>query len=149
MQSHTEADLLAHHWERAEDFEQALECRLEAATRASDIYALPEAITQYLLALDLVERLQQTKETGQRHLETVAAVMRATGLTGSASYQDEEQRERFGWHLDKAMETAKDRGDYVTLARLEAYKGIYWMDEAYLAQAVRDAEAYGDKSVHA
>ena len=36
-----------------------------------------------------------------------------------------------------------------SLARLEAFKGRFWADEALLAQAVEHADASGDKAVQA
>jgi class 3 adenylate cyclase/tetratricopeptide (TPR) repeat protein len=144
-----QSSLLAHHWELAEEFELAFEYRLAAGRRASDLYAVPETITQYLLAMELLERFPQNDDTSRRHLRTVAAVVASTGLTGSATYQHEDQRNRYGWHLDKAIKAATDRGEFALLARLEAYKGGYWMDEASLADAVKHAESSGDKSVQA
>jgi len=141
--------LLAHHWELAEEFELALECRLRAAGRAADLYAVSETITQYLLAMDLFDRFPQNDETLRRHLDAVSEVVGSAGLTGSATFQHADQRNRYAWHLDKAIETARARNEFATLARLEAYRGGYWMDESFLARAVEHAETSGDKSVQA
>jgi len=141
--------LLAHHWELAEEFELALEYRLQAARHAADLYAVPETITQYLLAMDLFDRFPQNDETCRRHMNTVAAVVGSTGLTGSATYQTNDQRNRYARHLDRAIEAAAARNEFAVLARLEAYRGGYWMDESFLAQAVKDAETSGDNTVQA
>ena len=148
-QSPEHVSLLAHHWELAEEFERAFECRLRAARRASDLYALPEAITQFIAALDLLDQLPQTKRTLQRHRDTVSALIDSTGLTGSASYQDDAQREHTSRHLEKAIRTAANSHNFAVLARLEAYKGIHWMDETFLARAVKHADRSGDLRVQA
>jgi class 3 adenylate cyclase/tetratricopeptide (TPR) repeat protein len=141
--------LLAHHWERADELELALECRLEAARRASDLYAVPEMINQYFLAMDLLERFPRTDETRRRHLDTVLAMIRSIGLTGSASFRDDEQMERAAHHLDVAIETAAVLEEPALRARIEAYKGVHWLDEDCLVRAVDGADASGDKALQA
>lgn len=148
-QSSEQAAILAHHWEAAENYEVALHHRLEAAQQAARIYGLSEAIAQYLLALDLLDRLPETQETLVRHVGTVLAIINVIGITGRLSWRDERQRRRMLQHLDKAIRTAAGDGNLASLARLEAYKGGFWADEAFLAQAVRHADASGDKAVQA
>jgi tetratricopeptide (TPR) repeat protein len=148
-QTPDQAAILAHHWEGAEDFEMALHHRIEAAEQATKLYALWEAVAQYSLALDLLERLPETRETLGRHVDTVLAVIRVTGITGRTSWQDEEHRREGLRHLDKAIRTATGSENFAFLAQLEAYKGRFWADEALLTQAVEHADASGDKAVQA
>jgi predicted ATPase len=51
------AGLLAYHWLKAEDWDNALSCTLRAAEHAGKLYARPEAISHYWQALDLLDRL--------------------------------------------------------------------------------------------
>ena len=53
--------VLAHHWERAGDLEQALACRFLAAERATARSAKWEAIAQHWRALELLERLPESR----------------------------------------------------------------------------------------
>jgi len=148
-QSPEQAAILAHHWEAAKNFELALHHRLEAAKQAIRLYAHWEAIAQYRLALDLLDRLPETQQTLRRHVDTVLAVIRVTGITGRVSWQDEQQQREALRHLDKAIRTATGGGNIASLARLEAYKGSFWAEEALLAQAVEHADASGDKEAQA
>jgi predicted ATPase len=68
------AGLLAHHWLRSENWEKALGYSLEAADRARQLYARPEAISHYWQVLDLLERLPHTPEQkpGSRRRRCVA-----------------------------------------------------------------------------
>jgi class 3 adenylate cyclase len=149
VQAPEQAAILAHHWECAEDFEMALHHRFVAAEQTTRLYAHSESIAQYSLALELLDRLPETQETLGRHADTVLAVIRATGITGRVSWQDEQQKRGTLRHLDKAIRTAAGDGDLALLARLEAYKGRNWGDEVLLAQAVEHADASGDKVVQA
>jgi class 3 adenylate cyclase len=148
-QSPEQAAILAHHWERAENFELAVNQRLEAAKQAIGLHALWEAMDQYSLALDLLDRLPETQETLGCHVDTMLAIIRIIGIGGSDSWQDEEQRRRALRHLDKAIRAATGGGDLAVLAQLEAFKGRNWADEVLLTQAVEDADASGDKTVQA
>ena len=148
-QSPAQPAILARHWEGAGNLEMALHCRLEAAKEATRLYALREAIAQYSLALDLLDQLPQTRDTRGRHADTALALTRVMGIGGSVSWQDEAQQRRVLRHLDKAIGTATGQRDLALLARLQAYKGRFWADEALLARAVANADASGDKAVQA
>ena len=145
-QSPEQAALLAHHWERAEDLEQAFACRIEAAKQAFAIHALWEAISQYWGALDLLDRLPETQGTHQRHIATVCAIIRARD---GIFWQNEEERRLALRHLDQAIRAAGDSEDLASLARLEAFKGVHWSDESFLSQAVEHADTSGDKATQA
>jgi class 3 adenylate cyclase/tetratricopeptide (TPR) repeat protein len=148
-QAPEQAAVLAYHWESAEDFEKALDCRLQAARQASDLYAMSEATAQNLHALELLDRLPETPERLRQHLEALLDVVRIWGLTGSVSWQDDEEQVRARRHLEKAVLTARADGEFASLARLEAFIGVHWGEESYLARAVEAADASADKSVQA
>ena len=105
-------------------------------------------INQYFLAMDLLERFPQTDETRRRHLETALAVIRSIGLTGSASFRDDELRVSL---IDKRefIETAIALEEPAYRARIEAYKGVHWLDEDCLVRAIEAADSSDDKALQA
>jgi predicted ATPase len=75
------AELLAHHWLAAEDWEKALEYTVQAAKHAQKLFARPEAINHYWQALELIERLPA-------HAGTEPSPLRRHHVTHSASGLD-------------------------------------------------------------
>ena len=144
-QSPEQAALLAHHWERAEEFDKALHYWLEAVERARRLYARPEAVAQIWRALDLLEQLPTTIETWRRQVDTVVAAT----LLGTTFWRTEEERAKALRHLDNAICVAMGNGDLANAARLEAYKGYYLRDESLLAKALADSEASGEQAAQA
>src|SRR5262249_17226034 len=112
------AALLAHHWLRAEASEKVLRWALEAAGQARKLYALPEAISHYWQALELLDRLPENKETSEIRSDIVLSLLPLPGWM-----RDEAGRERILRHVDQALADADAAGDLATLARLEAIKG--------------------------
>ena len=137
--------VLAHHWECAGELDQALEYRLAAGQGAAKQYALWEAIGQYWCALSLLEQMPETEATRRRHLEVVVALIG----TGLMFWQSAAERAKALEHIDKALDTAKGTATLANLARLEAFKGNYWHDEAALRQALQHAAADGDERLRA
>ena len=133
------AALLAHHWSRAEEWEKALSYTLEAAAQARKLYALPEAISHYWQALDLLERLPPNFEGRQIRVDIVLSLLPLPGWM-----RDEAGRERILRHVDQALADAAAAGDLATLARLQAIKGQQWADEALLTSAVAYAQDSGN-----
>lgn len=138
--------LLAHHWERAENLDHAFHHRIKAAERAANLHAQWEAVAQYWAALELLDRLPETLETCLRHVDTVVAIIR---VREGSFWQTEEERRLAQRHLDKAMRTAAVNKDFASLSRLEAFKGVHWLEEVLLAEAVKHADASGDKVAQA
>jgi class 3 adenylate cyclase/tetratricopeptide (TPR) repeat protein len=132
------AALLAHHWLRAEELEKALRCSLEAAGQARKLYALPEAISHYWQAVDVLDRLPGDEETTQMRIDIVLSLLTVPGWM-----RDEAGRERISRHVDQALADAATAGDLSTLAKLQAIKGQQWADESLLASAISSADASG------
>jgi predicted ATPase/class 3 adenylate cyclase len=136
--------LLAHHWLRAEAWEKALAYTLEAAERARNLYARPEAVNHYWQALDLVERLPASSERSRVHLEIIVSLVQLPGWR-----RDEQEEARMLRHLDLAMTEAGEAGQTANLARLEAIRGGILDDRTLLEGAIARAEVSGDKLVMA
>src|SRR5262249_9750827 len=90
--------LLAHHWLRAEEWEQALTYTLGAAERARTLFARPEAINHYWQALDLLERLPHTSERNRVHCDVLVSMFELPGWG-----RVDEGVARMLRHLDQAM----------------------------------------------
>ena len=133
------AAVLAHHCLRAEDWQKALEYTLQAAERASKLYARPEAIAHYWQALELMERVPQMVEQRHTHMDVVLSLVKQPG-----SFRNADERKEGLRHIDKAIRSAVDSGEMGTLAQLEAVKGDSLWDESFLIQAVAHSEASGD-----
>ncbi len=133
------AELLAHHWLEAEDWEKALTYTLQAAEQAGKLYARPEAIRHYWQALNLFERLPGNAERNRVHADVVLSLIFLPGCM-----PDEAAQARMLRHIDRALENATSDGNAAVAARLQATKGYYWDDEALLVVALARAEASGD-----
>jgi class 3 adenylate cyclase/tetratricopeptide (TPR) repeat protein len=133
------AAVLAHHWLSAEDWEKALKYTLQAAERASKLYARPEAIAHYWQALELLERVPHTVEQRRTHMDVVLSLFRQPG-----SFRDADEQKEGLRHIDKAIRSAVDSDEMGTLARLETVKGYSLWDESFLILAVAHSEASGD-----
>ena len=132
-------EMLAYHFEQGEIWEKALEYTLEAAERAKNLYARPEAISHYWQALELLEHLPRTAERGRTHIDVVLSLARLPGWITNAARQKEGLR-----HIDLTMRTADDIGDAGCLARLESNKGYLSQDEDLLTRAIARAETSGN-----
>ena len=96
------AALLAYHWLKAEEWEKALSCTLEAAERARKLFARPEAINHYWQALELLERLPNTPERCRVHCEVILSLVQLPGWI-----RNEETAEvRLFRHVDLALTNA-------------------------------------------
>ena len=137
--SDEQAAVLAHHCLRAEDWEKALEYTLQAAERASKLYARSEAIAHYWQALELMERISRTVERRRTHMGVVLSLGKLPG-----SFRDANEVKEGFRHIDEAIRSADDSGEVGILAQLEAVKGYSLWDESILIQAVTHSEASGD-----
>ncbi len=144
-QAPDQATLLAYHWERAEDLEQAFTHRLRAAEQASGLHAVWEAISEYWSALNLLDRMPGSPEIELRRIGILLSLIEP----GSYFWRNEAERSMALRHLDSAIGTASEAGQLATLARLQAYRGNSWEDESLLARAVENAQASADKSTQA
>ena len=135
------AALLAHHWIGAEDWEKALHYTLEAAERASALYARTEAVNHYWQALDLFERLPENSDRNRVHARVLLSSMWLPGFV-----RDDTARARMLQHLDRALENAANDGDATAAVNLQVGKGAFLDDETLLVSALAEAEALGDVS---
>jgi class 3 adenylate cyclase/tetratricopeptide (TPR) repeat protein len=133
------AALLAHHWIGAEDWEKALHFTLEAAERASALYARTEAINHYWQALDLFERLPENSERNRVHARVVTSTMLLPGFV-----RDDAARARMLRHVDRALENAVKDGNASAAIKLQVSKGSFVHDEMLLVDGLARAEALGD-----
>jgi tetratricopeptide (TPR) repeat protein len=140
-----EPGLLAHHWEAAEDLDQALKYRLVAGERAAARSAMSEANAQYWRALELLLQLPESTDTRRHHLATLLGLVRLDG----EFWPSDADRGRALQHIDRAIEIATDDSDPAALARLKAYKADRWGQEPLLTEALRHASDAGDQRVKA
>jgi len=147
-QAPDQATLLAYHWERAEDLEQAFTHRLRAAELASGLHAVWEAISEYWYVLTILERLPETPQNQRRNVQTLLSLLDIR-LHGTSIWRTAEEKERTRRHIKWAIESSADTGDEVALARLKAFEGDYWSDELLLTEAVTHARTSGDRWVQA
>jgi tetratricopeptide (TPR) repeat protein len=124
--------LLAHHYECANIWQDALSCRLRAGAKAKSRSADWEAAQHYRRAIDALEHLPDTAEYRQAYLQTVLAQIEYGG-----GYATEGERAEALHRINKAIELAE--GDVPALARLESFKGMAWREESLLATAERRA----------
>jgi class 3 adenylate cyclase/tetratricopeptide (TPR) repeat protein len=136
--------MLAHHWECAQDVEQALECRLQAGRLAAVRFAVWESGAQYWRALKLLQQLPESEDTRRHHLATLLELIKLGEF-----WHSEADRTRALRYIDYAIEIAIDSGSASALARLKAYKGNIWQDESLLVEAARHAADAGDERVKA
>jgi len=132
--------LLAHHWIRAEAWEKALAYTLEAAERARDLFARPEAVDHYWQALELLERQPSMPDRSRVHFEILAEIVQLPGWRRGENEEVSMLR-----HLDLAMADAAEAGRMADLARLDAIKGGIQDDRTLLDRSIARAEASGDK----
>lgn len=137
--------LMAHHWERAEDFEQALRWRLTAAERASQLYAVREANSEYSSALDLLDRLPPSASVERRRAELLLQIVEST----TYDWRDDAERAKHRRHLDRTIGVAVEQGDWGVAARLKAFTGSRWDDEGMLLDALGNAAASSDRMAEA
>jgi class 3 adenylate cyclase/tetratricopeptide (TPR) repeat protein len=130
--------LLAHHWERAEDLGRALEYRIKAAEQSSALYAIREANAEYWSALALLDRMPPSQEVDRRRIDIMIR------MTDWGSYFSSREAERARPHLERAIEAAQSLQDWAASARLRAYIGQQWEDEALLLAAADDATRSDD-----
>ena len=130
------AAILAYHWERAEDWERALQYTLWAASRARALYARPEAIAHHWRAVDLLARLPATPE---RQAVFIDIVLTLLDLPGWA--RTEAQRQQGLQLLEEANRIATTLNDPDLLARAEAIMGALQRDEGRFKQAVDRARS--------
>ena len=135
--------LLAHHWERAEHLERALECRIKAAEQSSALYAIREANAEYWSALALLDRMPPSQDVDRRRIDILLRMVNWGSYFGSG------EPERARPHLEKAIEAARFLQDWAASARLQAYIGNQWEDEALLMAAAADATRSGDHATEA
>ena len=138
------APLLAHHWQRAEEWEKALTYSLEAADRAMKLYARPEAIAHYWQALELLDRLPVTAERNRLRIDAVLSLVDLPGWRRN----DRERTAGFE-HLDRALTAVAELDNEPLMARVEAVRAWHRQDEASLRRALERAEASGDDSARA
>jgi class 3 adenylate cyclase/tetratricopeptide (TPR) repeat protein len=136
--------LLAHHWSRAEDWDKALRYALEAAEGSRKLYAHPEAISHYWQTLDLLRRLPRTPELLRVHVDVIFSLVPIPGWM-----RDEADTARMLQHIDEALSDVTATGQMGSAARLQAIKGAYLENEALLVDAIRLAEASGDRFAEA
>ena len=130
-----EPAVLAHHWDRAGQPEQALHYTLQTAARADSLYARPEAIRHYWRALDLLPALPVTPERRRTFVTTVMALAQLPGFA-----KNESERQRFLGLLEEARRAAEELGDADSAARAEATLGLFTNDEARIARAHGQAQ---------
>jgi class 3 adenylate cyclase/tetratricopeptide (TPR) repeat protein len=140
-----EPELLAYHWEQGQKVERALDYRLRAARKADKLFALWEAVTHYLRAVELIEQLAETPETRRRFLETLLSLADVRG----EFWRNAAEQRRAHQHVEKALAVAREISDVSAIARLEAFEGTFWMGEQLLAEAMAHAEASGDDATRA
>jgi tetratricopeptide (TPR) repeat protein len=139
-----QAALLAHHWYHAAEWDKALDHTLAAAARASELYDRPAASGHYWRALELFDRLPRTEVRQRQHADVAEALVRLPGYA-----RDESMVQRAVQHLDRALRSAAERGDVVSLARVQARKGFIVRDEELLKEALARAESCGDLLAYA
>lgn len=139
-----QAALLAHHCSHAAQWDKALDHTLAAATRARELYDRPAASGHYWRALELFDRLPRTEERQRQHVDVTEALVRLPGYA-----RNESMVQRAVQHLDRALRSAAERGDVVSLARVQALKGFIVRDEELLKEALARAESCGDLLAHA
>lgn len=133
------AAVLAQHWLRAEEWERALTCTLQAAARARRLYARPEAIAHYWQGLKLLDRLPTSDERRRTHIDTLLSLVALPGWMRDDAGRGEGLRQ-----IDHALHTLVGSADLASLSRLEAVKGYLLRDETLLQQAIVRAEESGD-----
>ena len=131
--SSAEPSLLAHHYECANIWQDALNCRLRAGTKAESRSAGWEAAQHYRRAIYALEHLPDTAEYRQAYLQTVLAQI----ASGGERYATEGERAEALHRINKAIELAE--GNVPALAHLESFKGMAWREESLLATAERRA----------
>jgi tetratricopeptide (TPR) repeat protein len=134
------AAVLAHHWLRAQDWENALEYTLQAAERARKLYARPEAIAHYWQALKLLEHLDRTVERRRMHIDVVLSLVQMPAWFRGAAEEKEALR-----HIEEAIRSATASSDDACIARLESAKAALSMDENLFIKAIEHAENSRDK----
>jgi len=140
-----QASLLARHWERAGDLEQAFIQRLSAAEQAAKVHAIWESVSESWAALTLLDRVPPSPQREARRIEILLR------LIAPANYfwRSDEERSKALRHLDAAIDAAAEAGRLAALARLQAFKAVGWGDELLLSRAVENADASGDKRAQA
>ena len=125
--------------------ERALECRIKAAEQSSALYATREANAEYWSALALLDRMPPSQDVDRRRIDILLKVI----FWGAYFWRSEADRSMARRHLDRAIEAARTLQDWAALARLQAYIGNKWDDEALLMAAAADVTRSGDNSTEA
>ncbi|PBC09161.1 AAA family ATPase [Mesorhizobium sp. WSM3859] len=120
--------LLAHHYERANAWEEVLNCRLLAAAKAQSRGARWEAAEHYRRAIHALEQLPDTAAHQKTYVETVLARVRC-----GRPYATKEERGEALHQVDRAIACAE--GDIAALAGLQSFKGMDWLEESLLVSA--------------
>jgi predicted ATPase/class 3 adenylate cyclase len=122
--------LLAHHWERAEEQEKAIECLLRAGEQARLAYANHEAIDYFRRAQSLLETRQRDEplSLSAQIGEDLGDVLKLTGRQDEArvAYQ-------------RAL-VQTPREDWIRQSRLTRKVGLTWLDSVERLAACDQAE---------
>lgn len=136
-------ELLAHHWELADQPELATSHWQKAAERSQGVYDRSEAIDQYWRALDLMDPPATTEARAQQ----LAILL--TGLDVWVLWRNEAEKLKAMRHFDVALSYALEVNDLKGAASLAVVKGFHTDDEALIKTALWRAEQSGDPSITA
>jgi DNA-binding NtrC family response regulator/tetratricopeptide (TPR) repeat protein len=130
-----QAVVLAHHYSRSDDQDQAITYALLAGDRAARVYANTEAATYYDLALALTRTLPASVE--RQRAEIDASIKRANvSTTREAQEQDRD-------NLEQARMLAQGLKDEPRLARV-----LYWLGRlAYVRGEFQAATGHAEQSL--
>ena len=140
-----QVELLAHHWERAEEPEKAINYLRQAGDRAVRMSANEEAIVHFTRTLELLKALPDTTERARQELELQSSLLLA--LSAVRGYGAPE----LVTHVTRALELGKQVGDapqillpLMALVAHHGYRAEYRRDHAYWEELLALAERIGD-----
>jgi predicted ATPase/class 3 adenylate cyclase len=125
------AALLAHHWERAQEWEPALGHMLRAAARARALYARPEAVAFQWRAVELLTRMLDTPDRRAVFVDAVVQLLRLPGWGRTPA-----ERQRGLELIEEATRLAGTLDDVDVAARAEALAAYGRRDEGRLQRAL-------------
>jgi predicted ATPase len=115
-----QVDLLAYHWERAEEPERAIHYLQQAGDRAVRLSAYQEAIAHYSRALELLETLPETADRDQQELTLLLGQVAPIIATKSWGAPE------LGHVYDRSWELCQRTGDISQRLRvMEVIRGFY------------------------